>query len=66
MTWIKTESAKFIKDEVVGVQYLATNYSRTNAELILFFRGGGEMKFIGEEADVLWERFGNDEEETRE
>lgn len=66
MTWIKTDSAKFLKGEVVGVQYLGTNYSRTNAELILFFRGGGEMKFIGEEADVLWERFGNDEEETRE
>lgn len=65
MTWIKTESAKFIKDEVVGVQYLATNYSRTNPELIIFFRGGGEMKFIGDEAGVLWERFGNEEEESK-
>lgn len=57
MTWIQTETARFIEEEVVAVQFLPSNYSRANAELIVFLRGGGEMKFSGEEANKLWEKY---------
>ena len=57
MTWIQTKTARFIEEEVVGVQFLASNYSRANAELIVFLRGGGEMKFSGDEANQLWEKY---------
>lgn len=66
MTWIKTETARFIEEEVVAVQYLPSNYSRTNTELIIFLRGGGEMKFVGEEANSLWKKYGDQELEFHE
>ncbi len=59
MNWIKTKTARFIEEEIVAVQFLSSNYSRTNAELIVFLKGGGEMKFMGEEAIELWEKYGN-------
>lgn len=59
MTWIKTETARFIEEEIVAVQYLPSNYSRTNSELLIIMRGGGQMKFQGEEANTLWEKLGN-------
>ena len=58
INWVKTESARFVEEEMVAIQYLPSDYSRTNAELIIFLRGGGEMRFHGEEASSLWERFG--------
>lgn len=57
MNWIKTKTAKFIEEEVVGVQYLPSNYSRATAELVISLRGGAQMTFSGEEANELWERF---------
>ncbi|MEZ5344464.1 MAG: hypothetical protein R2681_02815 [Pyrinomonadaceae bacterium] len=64
MKWVETKTAKFIEEEIVGVQFLSSNYSRTNAELIIFLRGGGEMRFMGEEAIELWERYGNPDDES--
>lgn len=61
MKWIETDTARFLEEEIVGIQYLPSDYSRTNAELIIFLRGGGEMRFKGEEANGLWERLGNKE-----
>ena len=63
MTWIKTENAKFKKEEVVAFQYLPDNYSRTDPEFLIILRGGGNMRFIGEEATRLWERFKNESED---
>ncbi len=57
MNWIKTKTAKFIEEEVVGVQFLPSNYSRASAQLIISLRGGAQMTFSGEEANDLWQRF---------
>jgi hypothetical protein len=57
MGWIKTKTARFIEEEIVAVQYLPSNYSRSTDELILSLRGGAQLKFAGEEANALWQRF---------
>jgi hypothetical protein len=64
MNWITTKYAKFIEEEMVAVQYLPSDYSRTNAELIISLKGGAQLKFTGDEANELWERFGYKNEET--
>jgi hypothetical protein len=56
MGWIKTEYSRFLEEEVIGVQYLPSNYSRTNDELIVSLRGGSQLQFSHEEANELWER----------
>ncbi len=61
MTWINTNTAKFIEEEVVAIQYLPNNYSRGTDELIISLRGGAQLHFVGEEAIVLWENLGKDE-----
>lgn len=63
MTWIITKTAKFIEEEIIGVQYLPSNYSRATPELIIIFRGGGQMTFMSEEANRLWEQLGVKEDE---
>lgn len=62
MIWTKTKNAKFVEEEMVAVQYLPSDYSRTNSELIISLRGGAQLKFVGDEANELWERFGHSEE----
>jgi hypothetical protein len=57
MTWIQTKTARFIEEEVIAVQFLPSNYSRANTELIIFLRGGGEIRFSGEEANQRWEKY---------
>ncbi len=54
MNWIKTENSRFLEEEIVGVQYLPSNYSRTSDELIVSLRGGSQLHFTGEEASRLW------------
>ena len=61
MKWTRTETARFVEDEIIAVQFLPSDYSRTNSELIIFLRGGGEMRFHGEEASTLWEKYGDQE-----
>ena len=56
MTWIQTEKARFVQEEVVAVQYLPSDYSRTSDELIVSLRGGAQLNFVGPEAVELWER----------
>lgn len=66
MTWIKTNTAKFIEEEIVAVQYLPNNYSRGTDELIISLRGGAQLHFVGEEAIVLWGKLGDIEPENQE
>ena len=66
MKWIKTDTARFIEEEIIAVQFLPSDYSRTNSELIIFLRGGGELKFHGEEANKLWEKYGDQDFEFHE
>jgi hypothetical protein len=66
MKWIKTDTARYIEEEIIAVQFLPSNYSRTNSELIIFLRGGGEMKFQGDEANVLWAKYGEQDFEFHE
>jgi len=56
MTWIKTEHARFLEEEIIGVQFLPSNYSRTNDELIVCLRGGSQLHFADGEANTLWEK----------
>ena len=56
MTWIKTERSRFMEEEIIAVQYLPSDYSRTNDELIVSLRGGSQLQFSHEEASQLWER----------
>jgi hypothetical protein len=65
MTWIKTNTAKFIEEEIVAVQYLPNNYSRGTDELIISLRGGAQLHFVGEEAIVLWKKLGEKDPEIK-
>lgn len=65
MNWIKTKTTKFIEEEVIGIQYLQSNYSRATPETIIFLRGGGQMSFIGAEADEIWGLFEDSSEEKQ-
>ena len=56
MTWIKTATATFDQNEIVAVQYLPNNYSRTHDELVVSMRGGAQLTFSGDEATQLWDR----------
>lgn len=64
MTWVTTKTAKFVEEEMVAVQYLPNNYSRGTDELIISLSGGAQLHFVGEEAILLWERFGIKDEEN--